>query len=121
MLVGAPIALDGTLTVDNKGASSTTERGRGSTTSTPVAGSILRSLGEVHGVWNQTVDSFGDYEGPDTIVLRNSKGAIAIEFNNGKPGIVHKVGKGAVADQLTQRFAEGSVPTPSPRRAARSS
>ncbi len=105
----APISLvlDGTLTVDSKAATSTTTADGGQMTSTPVGG-VLGSLGKVHGVWNQTVDSLGGYEGPDTIVLRNANGAFGIAFENGKPGIQHRVGHGAVADQLPQKVLGGS-------------
>ena len=39
-------------------------------------------MGRVHGTWNETLDEFGDYEGPDTLILRNAKGAFGVAFNN---------------------------------------
>ncbi|MGZ3413134.1 MAG: hypothetical protein ACXWNX_04910, partial [Isosphaeraceae bacterium] len=81
--VATPVVLNGTLTVDNNpNATTTTTNEDGSiTTSVPVAGQ-LGALGEVHGIWDETVDSFGDYEGPDTPTLHDSKGTFAIAFNN---------------------------------------
>jgi len=78
-----PVVLNGTLTVDNNpNATTTTTNEDGSiTTSVPVAGQ-LGALGQVHGIWDETVDSFGDYEGPDTLTLHDSKGTFAIAFNN---------------------------------------
>jgi hypothetical protein len=78
-----PVVLNGTLTVDNNpSATTTTMNEDGSmTTSVPVAGQ-LGALGQVHGIWNETVDSFGDYEGPDTLTLHDSKGTFAVAFDN---------------------------------------
>ncbi len=78
-----PVVLNGTLNVDNNpNATTTTTNEDGSmTTSMPVAGQ-LGALGEVHGIWDETVDSFGNYEGPDTLTLHDSKGAFAVAFNN---------------------------------------
>jgi len=78
-----PVALNGTLSIDNNpNATTTNENEDGSmTTSVPVAGQ-LSGLGEVHGIWNETVDSFGDYEGPDTLTLHASNGALVVAFNN---------------------------------------
>ncbi len=78
-----PIVLNGTLAVDNSPSEiTTTENPDGSsTTSTPVAGQ-LAGLGEIHGMWDESVDSFGDYEGPDTLTLRNTKGVFVVAFNN---------------------------------------
>src|SRR5271166_2063286 len=78
-----PVVFNGTLTVDNKpSATTTTQNEDGSmTTSVPVAGQF-GALGQVHGIWNETVDSFGDYEGPDTLTLHASNGAFGVAFNN---------------------------------------
>ena len=67
----APLVLNGTLTVDNNpDATSTTMNADGSmTTSVAVAGQ-LGTLGRVHGIWNETMDAYGDYEGPDELILR---------------------------------------------------
>ena len=42
-------------------------------TSTPVAGQ-LGALGEVHGIWNETSDEYGDYMGPDTFAAPYRQG-----------------------------------------------
>ena len=78
-----PVVLNGTLNVDNNpNATTTTTNDDGSmTTSVPVAGQ-LGALGQVRGIWNETVDSFGDYEGPDTLILHDAKGAFVVAFNN---------------------------------------
>ena len=59
----APLVLNGTLTLDNNpDTSSTIRSAQGSmTTSLPVAGQ-LGTLGQVHGIWEETVDAHGDYE-----------------------------------------------------------
>src|ERR1700727_576359 len=61
-----PLVLDGTLTVNNKASSSSINQDGGMTTSIPVSGS-LGALGTVRGVWSENTDSFGEYEGPDTL------------------------------------------------------
>ncbi len=78
-----PITLNGTLTVDsNPSQTTSTQNADGSTTtSVPVAGQ-LPGIGFVHGIWDETFDSFGDYEGPDTLTLRTTKGVFAVAFNN---------------------------------------
>jgi hypothetical protein len=75
------VAINGTLTIDNN-AGSTVENPDGSTTTiVPVAGQ-LGSFGKVHGLWSETDDAYGDYEGPDTILIHTSEGAFTIAFNN---------------------------------------
>src|SRR5271166_2434893 len=78
-----PVVLNGALNVDNNPiATTTTQNEDGSmTTSVPVTGQ-LGALGDVRGIWNETVDSFGDYEGPDTLTLHTSNGALVVAFNN---------------------------------------
>ncbi|MDR3633122.1 MAG: hypothetical protein P4L84_04745 [Isosphaeraceae bacterium] len=105
-LVG-PLVLDGTLTVDTKGATTTTDQSGDTITSTPVAGK-LGALGEVRGAWNEAVNSFGDYVGPDTLQLHDSQGGFIIAFNNGSPGKPHKTAHGALYYQMPQRFYEGT-------------
>jgi len=98
-----PVVLNGTLTVDNNpNATTTTTNEDGSiTTSVPVAGQ-LGALGEVHGIWDETVDSFGDYEGPDTLILHASNGAFGVAFNNeNSPRAGVKVGS-AISYKHTQ-------------------
>ena len=85
-----PVVLNGTLTVDNNPDASSTIRNAETTTtnedgfmttSVPVAGQ-LGALGQIHGIWDETVDSFGDYEGPDTLTLHASNGTLVVAFNN---------------------------------------
>ena len=76
-----PVVLNGTLTVDNNPNATTTNEDGSITTSVPVAGQ-LGALGKVHGIWDETVDSFGDYEGPDTLILHASNGAFGVAFKN---------------------------------------
>jgi len=103
-----PVVLNGTLTVDNNpSATTTTMNEDGSmTTSVPVAGQ-LGALGQVHGIWNETVDSFGDYEGPDTLILHASNGAFGVAFNNeNSPRAGVKVGS-AISYKHTQVILGG--------------
>ncbi len=104
-----PVVLNGTLTVDNNpSATTTTQNEDGSmTASVPVAGQ-LGALGQVHGIWNETVDSFGDYEGPDTLTLHDSNGALVVAFNDAssKPADV-KV-RGAVSYEHPQMVYGGT-------------
>jgi hypothetical protein len=76
-----PLVLNGTLTLDNNpDTSSTIRNAEGSmTTSLPVAGQ-LGTLGQVHGIWEETVDAHGDYEAPDELILRDSKGSFVVAF-----------------------------------------
>ena len=76
---------NGTLTVDYKAATMDMNTDGSSTTVVPVSGR-LGTLGVVHGDWNQTIDSYGNYEGPDTIQLRDPKGTFVITFNDLNPG-----------------------------------
>ncbi len=105
-----PVVLNGTLTVDNNpSATTTTENEDGSmTTSVPVAGQ-LGALGEIHGIWNESVDSLGNYEGPDTLTLHASNGAVVVAFNDAssKPAGV-KV-HGAVTYEHPQMALAGSA------------
>ena len=77
-----PFVLNGTLTVDNNpDASSTIRNGEGfMTTSVPVAGQ-LGTVGQVHGIWEETVGAHGDYyQAPDELILRDSKGSFVVAF-----------------------------------------
>jgi hypothetical protein len=82
--VSAPLVIDGALTVVNRSAIMTTNDDGSSTSETPVSG-VLGSMGKFQGTWYETVDAYGDYEGPDTIQLHNSKGTILIAFNDQNP------------------------------------
>jgi hypothetical protein len=102
-----PLMLDGTLAVNNNGASTTMNPDGSSTTTVPVAGR-LGALGEVRGVWYENVDAYGDSAGSDTITLRNSKGAFGVAFNNQSSGQAHPIGNGAVSYEHAQRVLGGS-------------
>jgi hypothetical protein len=104
-----PVVLNGTLTVDNNpNATTTTTNEDGSmTTSVPVAGK-LTGLGEVHGIWDETVDSFGDYEGPDTLILHASNGALGVAFNNENASAANVKVRGAVSYEHPQVVLGGN-------------
>ncbi len=103
------LVLDGTLTVDNNpnDMTETTNVDDSTTTSVPVAGTF-GALGKVHGVWNETVDEFGDYEGPDTIVLRNAKGAFGVAFNNQNAKSTNPKARGATSYDHPQQVLGGN-------------
>ena len=104
-----PLELNGTLTVDNNPAltSITTNVDGSMTTSVPVTGQ-LGTLGQVHGLWNETVDQFGDYEGPDTLVLHDAKGSFAVAFNNQNAKPEHTEARGAVSYNHAQAVLGGN-------------
>lgn len=101
MVAATPIELNGTLAVDNNGASQTQSADGGTVTMTPVTGR-LATLGKVRGVWSETTGPYGDIEGLDVLRLRGPKGMIVLEFNNASPGAVHKAAHGAVYYTETQ-------------------
>jgi hypothetical protein len=104
-----PVVLNGTLNVDNNpNATTTTTNEDGSmTTSVPVAGQ-LGALGEVHGIWDESVDSFGDYEGPDTLTLHDSNGALVVAFNNASSTPADVKVRGAVSYEHPQMVYGGT-------------
>lgn len=105
--VEAPITLDGTLSVNQKAATSSMD-GQGDTTmSIPVSGT-LAGLGKVRGYWDRSLDPFGDYSGPDTIQLRTSQGAIEVAFNDGDPGNAHRTATGLAFHPLPQHVLGGT-------------
>jgi hypothetical protein len=106
-VAAAPLVLDGTLAVDNGAASTTTNMDGSSTTSIPVAGQ-LGALGEVRGVWNESVDAFGDYQGPDELRLHDAQGTLLIAFNDRNPGPARPAAHGAVYHEQTQRLYQGT-------------
>ena len=80
------------------------ENADGTTTvSVPVSG-LLGPLGEVRGVWNETVDTFGDITGIDVLRLRNPKGTLIVAFDNETPGKPQSAGKGTVFVEDAQRL-----------------
>jgi hypothetical protein len=108
-VAATPVVLDGTLIVDNKrnAVTSTMNPDGSSTTSDAVAGQ-LGALGTVHGVWYENQDAFGQYQGPDTLHLRDSKGTMTIEFNNLNPSVKRARAQGPVAYVHTQRLYGGT-------------
>jgi hypothetical protein len=105
-VAAAPLVLDGTLTVNNRAATSTTNLDGGYTTSVPISGQ-LAGLGEVRGVWYESTDSLGNYLGPDTITLRGTQGGFTIAFSNASCGPAHRNGH-TVYYQHAQHAVSGS-------------
>jgi hypothetical protein len=105
--VVTPLVLDGTLSVDNSAAQSMTNPDGSTTTSTPVKGKF-GTLGALRGVWNETVDQYGDSEGMDVLRLENSKGTIIVEFDTADAGPAQPAGHGAVYYQEPQRIDGGT-------------
>jgi hypothetical protein len=105
--VATPLALNGTLTINNRGTTVSMDEQGDTTTSIPVAGQ-LGTLGEVRGIWHESSDSEGDYVGPDTLQLHNSKGSFNVAFNADNPGQLHRVAGGAVYYQHPQHVSGGT-------------
>ena len=106
-VAATPLVLNGTLTVNNRGTTTSMDELGDTTTSTPVAGQ-LGTLGEVRGIWNESADSEGDYLGPDTLQLHNSKGSFTVEFNADNPGQLHRIAGGGVYYQHPQLVSGGA-------------
>lgn len=106
-VVTVPLELNGTLAVDMKQAVTISNADGSETTATPVAGT-LSGVGEVRGVWNVTADTYGDYIGPDTLQLRDSKGTFVVAFNDANPGRAHKTADGFEFKPLRQRVHGGT-------------
>ncbi len=102
-----PVVLTGTLTVNNRAASTTMDEQGDTTTSTPVTGK-LGSLGQVRGLWNESSDMFGDYVGPDTLQLHSASGTVIVAFNNDSPGARRHVSGGAMMTTHPQRLETGT-------------
>jgi hypothetical protein len=107
MVVATPVVLDGTLAVDNSAAASTSNPDGSTTTSTPVAGR-LGALGKVRGVWNQTVDEFGDLDGPNVLRLAVPKGSLIVTFNTLTAIKAHPTGHGDFYYPRAQQVLEGT-------------
>jgi hypothetical protein len=107
--VAAPLVLNGTLTVDNNSSGSTsTVNADGSTTTSVLVAGRLGALGQVRGFWNHTEDAYGNYEGPDTLHLRDSKGTFIVAFDNaGSSGAHAKVG-GDISYEHPQQAGSGT-------------
>jgi hypothetical protein len=106
-VAAAPLVINGTLAVDYKAATMDMNPDGSSTTVVPVSGR-LGTLGVVHGDWNQSVDSYGDYEGPDTIQLRDPNGSFIIAFNDQSPGKTYKTAQGTPYFEHTQHVTGGT-------------
>ncbi len=104
-----PLVLQGTLTVNNHAAMSTTNMDGSSTTSVPVSGP-LAGLGKVHGVWYESTDGFGNYLGPDLIRLRAARGTFTVAFSNQSPGPAHRTAARTVYYEHNQRVQGGTGP-----------
>ena len=108
-VLAAPLVLDGTLSVNTKSnAISPTMNPDGSSTMSVAVAGQLGALGPVHGVWYENQDSFGEYQGPDTLRLRDAKGTITIAFTNVNRSPAHAKVRGAVNYEHTQRFYSGT-------------
>ena len=105
-VVATPLVLSGTLAVDTSAATTSTNPDGSSTTTVPVAGE-LATVGEVHGLWSESVDAYGDYMGPDTLGLHTPNGAFVVVFNNSSPGPAHRAANGAVYYEHPQRLFDG--------------
>jgi hypothetical protein len=99
--------LNGILTVDNKASSTSMDISGDTTTSIPVSGQ-LGALGEVHGTWKQTDDALGDYMGPDTIQLHNSRGTFVVQFSEQRIKAVRHLPGGAVEHVDPQIASQGT-------------
>ncbi len=107
MIPATPVVLNGTLTVDNNAATSTTNVDGSTTTSTPVAGR-LGALGKVRGLWNQTVDEFGDLDGPNVLRLALPKGSLIVTFNTLNPVKAHPGSHGTFYYPRAQQVFSGT-------------
>jgi hypothetical protein len=88
------ISLDGTLKVSycTHGSPLRTNPDGSKARSLQVIGE-LGSMGRVHGVWKESVDMFGNYDGPDTLHLSSPRGSIDIAFfNQNSPRGVARLG-----------------------------
>lgn len=106
-VAATPLVLNGTLTVNNKAASTMMNDDGSTTTSIPVSGQIS-TLGQVHGIWEESADAYGDYQGPDTVQLRSAKGMVVIAFSNASPGPAQHNGNGSLSYEHPQILEGGT-------------
>ena len=106
-VVATALVLNGTLTVNNRGTTTSMDDQGNTTTSTPVSGQ-LGALGAVRGIWNESADSEGDYVGPDTLQLHNATGSFIVAFNANNPGQLHRISGGSVYYQHAQHVSGGT-------------
>jgi hypothetical protein len=113
--VAAPVVLNGTLSV-NVNDSSQIENMDGSwTTTVPVSG-VLATMGKVKGYWETSIDPYGNYLGPDELVLQTNnpkgsadpKGTVTIDFTNENTGKAKKISPGLGFYQHGEQLASGS-------------
>ncbi len=105
-----PLNLTGTLDVNLSQAATVQNDDGSATTTVPVEGR-LGTLGKISGVWSHTLDSYGDYEGPDTLVLNahGSQGAFTISFDDNDTGMTSKpIGHGLSYYQHSQKLSGSS-------------
>ena len=81
MVEAMPIALDGGLTVNQKGADASIDDTGEYTVMMPVRGTF-DGVGPVQGFWVETQDSTGNLDGPDSLQLHNAHGSFAVTFIN---------------------------------------
>jgi hypothetical protein len=107
--IASPLPLDSLLVVDQSAGSTTPNADGSYTTSTPVSG-IIPGLGKVHGDWNESVDPYGNYLGPDSLQLSAPGGSVTLEFSAGNLGKIHKYPApiGDAFAPLAQQLAGGS-------------
>jgi hypothetical protein len=101
------LVLDGTLAANQKAAVTSMNADGSTMVSVPVAG-VLAGLGQVRGFWNQSTDSFGEYLGPDTLQIRDARGAFVVVFNNANPVRPQRTAAGLVFRPLPQRVHGGA-------------
>ena len=107
MIAGTPLVLSGTLAVDSNLTSSIGNGDGSSTTSTPLEGN-LGSLGRVTGVWNESVDSFGEASGLNVLRLQTGKGSLIITFSTVNTAKAHPAGHGEVYYARAQKLLTGT-------------
>jgi hypothetical protein len=109
-VVDTPLMLTGTLDVELKQASTIQNIDGSETTTVPVEGR-LGTLGKITGEWSHSLDYFGNYEGPDRLVLnaKGSKGAFTISFDDNNVGTTSRsIGHGISYFQHSQKITGGS-------------
>jgi hypothetical protein len=106
-----PLALSGTLTVDNSPSATTaTMNPDGSSSSSVRVAGTLGALGPVQGTWNVSSDSLGDSTGVETLRLHNASGAVLIVLNTQTASRSYPAGHGASYQEYAQRLYAGTGP-----------
>ncbi len=102
-----PLLLNGTLAVDSKAASTTTNMDGSTATAVPVVGQ-LGTLGQVHGYWAEGTNAFGNSTGVETLMLHAPNGNLLIGFNTQNSGRGRRLGHGNVAFPHAQKLYSGT-------------